>query len=164
MKSVEIYADGACKGDGKGGYGVVLIFGEHRKELSAGLTGTTNNRMEMLGVIAGLKALNQPCKVTVYSDSRYVVHAVQKGWLWRWQKEGWVRRHPANSPVKNKDLWQQLLAQCDRHQVEMVWVKGHSGVAENERCDELASQAALSAKEQDHGYETSSPTTDLRSA
>lgn len=142
--SVEIYTDGACLGNpGPGGYGVVLIFGEHRKELSLGYTQTTNNRMELMAAIAGLQALKKPCQVDLFSDSKYVVDAVEKGWAKRWRAKGWKRN--AKEKAKNADLWARLLELCEEHQVTFHWVKGHAGHVENERCDRLAVQAAKTA-------------------
>ena len=138
MKEVEIYTDGGAKGNpGPGGYGVVLLYGEHRKELSGGYSLTTNNRMELLAVIEGLKALKHPCSVTVYSDSRYVVDSLEKGWARRWRSNGWQRTKKGDLAV-NPDLWAQLLELSELHRVRMKWVKGHAGNKENERCDELA--------------------------
>jgi len=138
---VVIYSDGACLGNpGPGGYGTVLLAGKHRKELSAGYRLTTNNRMELLGAIAGLEALKRPCAVELWSDSQYVVHALTKGWLASWQKKGW--RTASKQPVKNQDLWQRLLRALGGHEVVWHWVRGHSGVPENERCDQLAMAAA----------------------
>jgi ribonuclease HI len=140
-KTVTIYSDGACLGNpGRGGYGTVLLAGEHRKELSAGFQRTTNNRMELLGAIVGLEALKQPCEVTLWSDSQYVIHALSKGWLAGWQKRGW--RTSSKEPVKNQDLWQRLLRAIDGHTIEWRWVRGHTGDIENERCDQLAVAAA----------------------
>lgn len=140
-RTVTIYSDGACIGNpGPGGYGTVLLFGGHRKELSAGYRRTTNNRMELLGAIAGLEALTRPCQVVLWSDSQYVVHALAKGWLAGWQKRGW--RTSAKEPVKNQDLWQRLLRAAEAHTIEWRWVRGHTGDVENERCDELAVAAA----------------------
>ena len=140
-KSVTIYSDGACLGNpGPGGYGTVLLFGTHRKELSAGFRRTTNNRMELLGAIVGLEALTQPCKVDMWSDSQYLVHALTKGWLDSWQKRGW--RTASKEPVKNQDLWQRLLRAMETHTIAWHWVRGHTGDVENERCDELAVAAA----------------------
>ena len=144
-KSVTIYSDGACLGNpGRGGYGTVLLAGEHRKELSAGFRHTTNNRMELLGAIVGLEALKQPCKVVLWSDSQYVIHALSKGWLAGWQKRGW--RTSGRQPVKNQDLWQRLLRAVDPHTIEWRWVRGHTGDVENERCDQLAVAAANGAE------------------
>jgi len=136
-----IYTDGACEGNpGRGGYGAVMLWGEKRKELSGGFRNTTNNRMELLAVIEALAALKQPCKVKVYSDSNYVVKAMNEGWVQNWRRNGW--RNSQNKPTPNVDLWKRLLSLCDTHEVEFIWVKGHSGVEENERCDELAVAAA----------------------
>lgn len=144
-KSVTIYSDGACLGNpGRGGYGTVLLSGDHRKELSAGFRRTTNNRMELLGAIVGLEALKQPCSVTLWSDSQYVIHALSKGWLDGWQKRGW--RTASKEPVKNQDLWQRLLRAISGHTIEWRWVRGHTGDIENERCDQLAVAAANGAE------------------
>ena len=141
MREVDIYTDGACQGNpGPGGYGVVLLSGEHRKELSAGYRRTTNNRMELLAVIEGLAALNEKCKVRVYSDSKYVVDALAKGWAVKWRKNGWMRNK--QEAAINPDLWERLLDLCQGHVMSYHWVKGHSGNRENERCDRLATQAA----------------------
>lgn len=138
---VVIYSDGACLGNpGPGGYGTVLLFGDHRKELSAGFRRTTNNRMELLGAIVGLEALKRPCNVQLWSDSQYVVHALTKGWLESWQKRGW--RTSQKEPVKNQDLWQRLLLAAQPHAIDWQWVRGHTGNVENERCDQLAMAAA----------------------
>ena len=137
---VTIYTDGAASPNpGPGGYGVVLLFGEHRKELSQGFRLTTNNRMELLAVIAGLEALKKPCRVTLFSDSKYVVQAIQKGWAARWQRHGWMRNK--EEKAKNADLWQRYLDVATRHAVSLEWVRGHAGVEENERCDQLAVEA-----------------------
>lgn len=137
MKKVEIFSDGACSGNpGPGGYGVILRFGEHVKELSGGEAHTTNNRMELMGVITGLSALKEPCSVTLTTDSKYVVDAVTKGWAQSWQKRGWIKSD--KKPALNSDLWEQLLALLDKHHVTFNWVKGHAGHPENERCDRLA--------------------------
>jgi ribonuclease HI len=139
--SVTIYSDGACLGNpGRGGYGTVMLFGDHRKELRQGFVRTTNNRMELLGAIVGLEALSRPCAVELFSDSTYVVNAMSKGWLAGWQKRGW--KTASKQPVKNQDLWQRMLAAVDGHEVRWRWVKGHSGDPENERCDTLAVAAA----------------------
>ncbi|HWO01380.1 MAG TPA: ribonuclease HI [Blastocatellia bacterium] len=155
QKKVTIYTDGACLGNpGPGGYGVVLLFGGHRKELSGGFRLTTNNRMELLAVIVGLRALKERCSVTVYSDSQYVVNTIEKGWAARWRANGWKRNK--KEKAINADLWEELLDLCDKHQVKMVWVRGHSGVKENERCDELSVAAAnQKGLPPDEGYETS---------
>jgi ribonuclease HI len=145
MKPVIIYTDGACIGNpGPGGYGVVLSYKERRKELSAGLRLTTNNRMEIIACIAGLSSLKEPCDVALYSDSKYVVDAVSKSWVLKWRRNGWKRKDP-NSGVKevlNQDLWLQVLDLCEKHRVEFNWVRGHAGNKLNERCDELARAAA----------------------
>lgn len=141
LPPVRIYSDGACLGNpGRGGYGTLLLFGDHRKELSQGYRRTTNNRMELLGAIVGLEALTRPCQVALWSDSQYLVHAMTKGWLDGWQRRGW--RTSQKEPVKNQDLWQRLLRAIDAHRIEWHWVRGHTGHPENERCDELAVAAA----------------------
>lgn len=144
---VQIYTDGAARGnpDGPGGYGTVLEYvdpkGElHVKELSQGYVRTTNNRMELMAVIAGLEALNRPCEVELYSDSKYVVDAFNQHWIDGWLKKGWKRGK--NEPVKNVDLWKRLLKAKEIHQVTFHWVKGHDGHKQNERCDTLATTAA----------------------
>lgn len=140
-KKVTIYTDGACLGNpGPGGYGVVLLYNGRRKEISGGFRLTTNNRMEMMGVIVGLRALKERCSVTLYSDSEYVVNSISKGWAARWRANGWKRNK--KDKAVNADLWEQLLDLIDKHEVKMVWVRGHSGVKENERCDELSVAAA----------------------
>ncbi|MEA5508653.1 ribonuclease HI [Crocosphaera sp. UHCC 0190] len=141
LKKVLIYTDGACSGNpGKGGYGTLLIYNEHRKELSGGFRLTTNNRMEMMAAIIGLEALTMDCAVTLYTDSRYLVDAITKGWAKKWQANGWKRNQKESA--KNPDLWQKLLTLCNQHDVEFVWVKGHAGHPENEYCDRLAVQAS----------------------
>jgi ribonuclease HI len=141
MKRVEIYTDGACSGNpGPGGYGVILISNNHIKELSAGYKKTTNNRMELRAVIAGLQALRERCSVKIYSDSKYIVDAIQKGWVNRWEKNNWYRNK--NEKALNPDLWRILLDLLNEHQVEFIWVRGHAGHPENERCDKLAVTAA----------------------
>jgi ribonuclease HI len=153
LSRVTIYTDGASRGNpGPGGYGVVLLFGDHRKELSAGFRKTTNNRMEIMGPIAGLEALKHRCKVTVYSDSKYVVNSIMLGWARKWKKNGWKRN--SHDPALNADLWEDLLTLCDQHECEFVWVPGHAGIPENERCDELSVRAAEKADlPPDEGYE-----------
>ncbi len=141
LPPVTIYSDGACLGNpGPGGYGTVLLFGDQRRELSAGYRLTTNNRMELLGAIAGLEALTRPCRVELWSDSQYVVHAMTKGWLDGWQRRGW--RTAKKEPVANQDLWLRMLRAIGEHQVDWQWVRGHTGNVENERCDVLAMTAA----------------------
>ncbi|MBC9783978.1 ribonuclease HI [Heliobacterium chlorum] len=140
-KEVTLYTDGACSGNpGPGGYGVVLIYGEHRKEMSGGYRDTTNNRMEMLAAIRGLETLKEPCRVTLYSDSRYLVDAVKQGWARRWKANNWMRNK--KDPALNVDLWKRMLELLDKHEVDFQWVKGHAGHPENERCDFLATEAA----------------------
>ncbi len=148
-----IYTDGSCVGNpGPGGYGVVLNHDEHRRELSAGFRRTTNNRMELLAAITGLETLKQPCAVTLFSDSKYLVDGMVKRWARRWKARGW--RKSDGNPALNWDLWDRLLRQCDRHQVRFSWVRGHAGHAENERCDKLANDAARGARlRSDDGYE-----------
>jgi ribonuclease HI len=153
-KHVTIYTDGGSLGNpGPGGYGVVLRYNGERKELSGGFRHTTNNRMELMAAIVALQSLTQPCAVTLYTDSQYLVHAMMQGWARRWQAHGWKRNK--KDRALNPDLWERLLTLCDQHQVEFVWVRGHAGNAENERCDELAVQAASgTALPADSGYET----------
>lgn len=152
LKKISMYTDGACRGnpDGPGGYGTVLEYitpdgRKQTKELSGGYEGTTNNRMELLAVIKGFEALKEPCQVTVYSDSKYIVNAFNQQWLDNWQRNNWTRGRK-KEPVKNKDLWQQLLTVKDKHQVSFEWVKGHAGQTQNERCDQLATTAADSGQ------------------
>ena len=155
-KQVIIYTDGACTGNpGPGGYGVVLIYGEHRRELSGGYRLTTNNRMELMAPIKGLEILNQSCRVVVHSDSQYVVEGIEKGWAKRWRGNGWMRNR--REQAVNPDLWGRLLDLCEKHDVEFRWVRGHAGDPENERCDELAVRAAHQEKlPQDDGYDSPS--------
>ena len=144
MKKVEIFTDGACSGNpGPGGYGTIIKYKGHEKELSAGYKNTTNNRMELLAVIRGLEALKEPCIADIYSDSKYVVDAIKQGWAKRWQKNRWMRNK--KEAALNPDLWQKLLDLLDKHKVTMHWVKGHAGHEENERCDKLAVKASKSA-------------------
>lgn len=140
-EAVEIYTDGACKGNpGPGGYGVVLLAGGRRRELSGGFRKTTNNRMELLACIEGLRSLKRPCDVVLTSDSKYVVDAVTKGWAKRWRSKGW--KLSPSKPAKNPDLWTLLLDLCEEHRVSFEWVKGHNNHPENERCDVLAVTAS----------------------
>lgn len=137
LKEVEIFTDGACSGNpGPGGYGVILRYNGREKELSGGEAETTNNRMELTAAIEGLKALKESCRVTLYSDSKYLVDAVNEGWVYKWEENGWMRTK--REPALNPDLWEELLALMDEHEVTLVWVKGHDGHPENERCDKLA--------------------------
>lgn len=140
MKKVEIFTDGACKGNpGPGGWGAILRMGRHEKELSGGEPGTTNNRMEMRAVIEGLNALIEPCEVSLYTDSKYVVDGITK-WVHGWKKRGWI--NASKKPVRNEDLWHDLIEAELRHKVSWNWVKGHDGHPENERADRIASDAA----------------------
>lgn len=134
---VEIFTDGACSGNpGPGGYGAILRVGEHVKEISGGEANTTNNRMELMGVISALSALKYPCEVVLTTDSKYVVDSVTKGWAKKWRAGGWIKSD--KKPALNADLWEQLLDLLEVHSVQFVWVKGHAGHPENERCDRLA--------------------------
>ena len=137
MKTVTLYTDGACSGNpGPGGWGAILEFNGTEKELSGGESRTTNNRMELTAVIEGLKALKEPCIVELYSDSKYVIDALEKGWAVGWQKRGWKKAD--KTPALNPDLWETLLKLCQLHQVRTHWVKGHASNAKNNRCDQLA--------------------------
>ena len=141
MKEVELFTDGACSGNpGPGGWGAILRWNGMEKELSGGEAQTTNNRMELMGAIHGLEALNQPCAVELYTDSQYLSKAINEGWLQNWKKKGW--KTSGKEPVKNKDLWTRLLSALEPHKVDFIWVKGHAGDEMNERCDELATTAA----------------------
>lgn len=147
MMEVKIYSDGSARGnpDGPGGYGTVLQYTDtggqlHEREFSAGYRKTTNNRMELMGAIAGLEALNRPCMVTLISDSKYLTDAFNQHWIDSWIRKNW--RTAGNAPVKNIDLWKRLLKAKEPHQVTFQWVKGHVGHPENERCDRLATSAA----------------------
>ncbi|HIS68607.1 MAG TPA: ribonuclease HI [Candidatus Gallacutalibacter stercoravium] len=146
MKQVEIFTDGACQGNpGPGGWGAILRFQGHEKEISGGCAQTTNNRMELTGVIEALRLLKEPCAVTLYSDSQYVCNALSKGWAKKWRQNGWMRN--AKEPALNPELWEELLRLTEIHQVTVVWVKGHAGHPENERCDKLAVAAAERCKQ-----------------
>ena len=134
---VKVYTDGGCsRNPGPGGYGVVLLFGDSRKELSGGYARTTNNRMELTACIKGLEALDQKCPVTVFSDSQYVVNGIEKGWALRWKRNNWKRNK--TDTAENSDLWSKLLDLCEQNDVSFRWVRGHDGNTENERCDRLA--------------------------
>ena len=136
-KQVELFTDGACSGNpGPGGWGAILRFGAHKKELSGGESDTTNNRMELTAVIEGLLALKEPCKVILTTDSRYVADGLSKGWASNWKKNGW--RKADKKPALNPDLWDELLRLADIHEITINWIKGHAGHSENERCDTLA--------------------------
>ncbi|MCL2368537.1 MAG: ribonuclease HI [Oscillospiraceae bacterium] len=137
MKTVKIYTDGACSGNpGPGGWGAILLHGPHRKELSGGEPETTNNRMELTGVIRALEALREPCTVALYTDSRYIVDAIEKRWVYKWRANKWIKGD--KEPAKNPDLWTELLALLETHKVTFHWVKGHADNPHNNRCDELA--------------------------
>ena len=151
MTKVTIYTDGAARGnpDGPGGYGAVLLFTDsagtvHRKELSEGFPKTTNNRMELMAAIAGPEARTSACEVELHSDSQYLINACTKGWIESWKKRDWKKAD--RSPVLNRDLWERLLAAAEPHQIAWIWVRGHNGDEENERCDFLATSAADSMK------------------
>jgi len=152
MKKIEIYTDGSCLGNpGPGGYGAVLIFNKHRKELAEGYKRTTNNRMEMLACIKGLEQLSEPCTVDLTTDSQYVRQGITQ-WIHNWKKRGW--KTAAKAPVKNVDLWKALDTAQEKHEVTWHWVKGHSGHPENERCDDLAREAAeAKPTQEDVGYD-----------
>ena len=137
MKTVTIYTDGACSGNpGPGGWGAILSYQGVEKELSGGHAHTTNNRMELTAVIEALRQLKEPCVVELYSDSKYVIDGLQKGWAKSWQRRGWIKGD--KKPALNPDLWEQLLALCDRHEMHYHWVKGHADNPQNNRCDQLA--------------------------
>ncbi len=137
MKVVTLYTDGACsENPGFGGWGTILIYGSHILELSGGEACTTNNRMELTAVIKGLEALKEPCRIELFSDSKYVIDSLEKGWAEKWKKMGWVKSN--KSPTPNQDLWEKLLQLCSIHDVHLHWVKGHASNKYNNRCDELA--------------------------
>ena len=143
-KTVTLYTDGACKGNpGKGGWGVLMRYGSHEKELFGGEAHTTNNRMELTAIIQGLAALKRPCAVVIYTDSQYVKNGMEK-WIHGWKKNGW--KTASKQPVKNEDLWQQLDRLAAQHQIQWQWVRGHAGHAENERADALANQVVASVE------------------
>ncbi|MDJ0838575.1 MAG: ribonuclease HI [Acidobacteriota bacterium] len=142
--TVIVYTDGSCiRNPGPGGFGVVMMYKGRRKELSGGYRRTTNNRMEILAVLEALQALTRPCTVKLHTDSQYVVNTIEKGWAKGWRKRGWVKAD--KQKAKNVDLWARMLDLLEKHKVKMVWVKGHAGNTENERCDELARNAATKA-------------------
>ena len=137
MKQVIIYTDGACSGNpGPGGWGAVLLYGRHKKEISGGAAETTNNRMELTAVIRALAILKEPCRVDLYSDSKYVIDALEKGWAWGWKRKGWVKSD--KKPALNPDLWEALLGLVQKHELTYHWVKGHAENPYNNRCDEMA--------------------------
>ncbi|WP_325198695.1 ribonuclease HI [Kingella oralis] len=143
-KTVSLYTDGACKGNpGKGGWGVLMRYGSHEKELFGGEAHTTNNRMELTAIIQGLAALKRPCAVVIYTDSQYVKNGMEK-WIHGWKKNGW--KTASKQPVKNEDLWQQLDRLAAQHQIQWQWVRGHAGHTENERADALANQGVASVE------------------
>jgi ribonuclease HI len=140
MKEVEIYTDGACRGNpGRGGWGTILVYGKYEREMSGGEPLTTNNRMELMAAIAGLEALKEPCTVKLYSDSKYLTDAFLLGWVESWPAHGWKR---GKEELKNPDLWERLYELTEKHNVTFIWVKGHNGHKYNERCDALATAFA----------------------
>lgn len=146
MKQVDIYTDGACSGNpGPGGWGCVLLFGEHRKQLKGGEANTTNQRMELLAAISALDALKEPCRVSLHSDSAYLINAFKQRWLDNWQKNGW--QNSKKQPVENQDLWKRLLQAAKAHDVTWIKVKGHAGNELNELCDALAREAVAELRE-----------------
>jgi len=147
LKKVDIYTDGSCKfNPGPGGWGAVLVYGRHERELCGGDAETTNNRMELTAAIKALGALKEPCRVHLCSDSKYLIDALEQGWAKAWREKGW--RKPDKSPAQNADLWEELLALAEVHEIEYEWVKGHAGHPYNERCDAMAQAEADKIKEQ----------------
>ncbi len=145
MKKINIYTDGACSGNpGPGGYGAIIEYKGIEKELSGGAKDTTNNRMELMAFICALRALKEPCEITLCSDSKYVIDGLSKGWALGWRAKGWVKSD--KKPALNSDLWAELLDLVHPHKIEYVWIKGHAGHAQNERCDKLAVDAAQQFK------------------
>ena len=137
MKTVTVFTDGACSGNpGPGGWAAILQYGGAEKVLSGGAADTTNNRMELLGVISALEALKEPCRVELYSDSKYVIDALQKRWVWGWKSRGWIKSD--KKPALNRDLWERLLPLVEKHEMVYHWIKGHAETEENNRCDQLA--------------------------
>ena len=146
MKEVSIYTDGACsKNPGPGGWASVLLFGEHRKEISGYISSTTNNRMELTAAIEGLRALREPCSITLYSDSSYLINAFVKRWIVNWKRNDWLKSD--KKPVENKDLWLELLQAVEPHKVKWIHVRGHADNVENNRCDKLATEAIKNHRE-----------------
>ena len=144
-KTVTVYTDGACSGNpGPGGWGAILRYGPHEKVISGGEAETTNNRMELTAAIRALEALTEPCAVELYTDSRYLADALEKGWVYNWKRNGW--RKPDKKPALNVDLWQQLLALLETHEVRLHWVQGHADNACNNRCDRLAVAESMKYK------------------
>lgn len=153
MKEVELFTDGACRGNpGPGGWGAILRYKGREKEMSGGEAVTTNNRMELLAAISGLEALTEPCRVTLTSDSSYLVNSVTQGWVYAWHAKGWKKSD--GKPALNPDLWERLLPLLEKHTVTFVWVKGHAGHPENERCDALATAQADFFRPQDAAIDT----------
>ena len=145
IKKVEIFTDGACSGNpGPGGWGAILRYGKAEKELSGGEKNTTNNRMELMAFIKALEALNEPCTITAYSDSKYLCDAINQKWVFKWEKNNW--RKSDKKSVLNIDLWKKLLSLLEKHSLELIWIKGHAGHKENERCDRLAVSAIRKLK------------------
>ena len=141
MKEVMLYTDGSSRGNpGPGGYGALLVYKGKEREISGGYKKTTNNRMELMAVISGIEALSEPCRIRVYSDSKYVIEAMDKGWIHGWRAKGWSR---GKNPLKNVDLWKRLYKAVSGHEIAWNWVKGHAGHSENERCDTLAVNAGM---------------------
>ena len=137
MKKINIYTDGACSGNpGPGGWAAVLLYGDRKKEISGGERDTTNNRMEMMAVISALETLKEACEVDLYTDSQYIVNAIEQGWVYAWKKKGWIKSN--KEPAKNPDLWEHLLKLLKHHKVKFHWIKGHADNPYNNRCDELA--------------------------
>jgi ribonuclease HI len=153
LKEIIIYTDGACSGNpGPGGYGCVLRHNKNRRELSGGFRKTTNNRMEIIAAVKGLESLKYPCRIKLYSDSKYLVNAIEKGWAKRWKANNWMRTK--TEQAKNPDLWEKMLNLCKIHQIKFIWVKGHASNEENNRCDELAVEATTGSELPiDAGYE-----------
>jgi ribonuclease HI len=146
MKQVNLYTDGACRNNpGRGGWGAILVYGSYEKELSGGEKMTTNNRMELMAAISGLEALKEPCEVSLYSDSKYLVDAFNEGWIESWREKGWKR---GKETLKNPDLWEKIYGLSKIHKITFIWVKGHNGHDYNERCDALATAFADSFEEE----------------
>lgn len=145
MKKIEMFTDGACSGNpGPGGWGTILRYGKTEKELTGGEADTTNNRMELTAVIEGLSALKESCEVDLYTDSKYVCDAVTKRWVYGWREKGWIKAD--KKPALNVDLWQKLLDLLEKHTVNFIWIKGHAGHEENERCDRMAVESSQKVK------------------
>lgn len=152
LKDVVVYTDGACKGNpGPGGYCAVLVYGEKRRNVTGGYRLTTNNRMEMMAAIAALETLRYPCRVTIWTDSKYLHDSIELGWAKRWRSKGWVTKD--GKKAANPDLWERLLGLCDTHQVKFQWIKGHAGHEENELCDALSvAESQRTDLPEDEGY------------